>query len=100
MPVPNDNDLDEDIDRRFDEVLSRAVEPGQFGVVTAKSAQLQAISERRLVLAIETASRIQERMTTAQEQTNWRLEKLERVGLGLTLTGVILGGLQVGLAIW
>jgi hypothetical protein len=77
----------------YDSVLDRAIEPGQFGIVAAKGARLQAASQRRLVLAIDKA-------TAAQEQTNRRIERLERVGIWIAIVGTMLAAVQVSIAIW
>ncbi len=100
MPLPEDDELDQTINELYDSVLDRAIQPGQFGVVSAKSARLQAASQRRLVLAIEKASLAQERTALAQEETNRRVEKLERVGIWIAVAGAVLAAVQVGIAVF
>lgn len=83
MPLPPDDNLDNEINALYDTVLERAVQPGHFGIVTAESARLQAASQRRLVVAIERAAQAQDRMAAARDRTNREIQKLERMGLGV-----------------
>jgi hypothetical protein len=92
MPLPPDDELDAKINELFDAVMDRVAEPGRFGAVTAQSGRLQAASQRRLVLAIE-------RATKAQEQTNETVERLERVGIAVAVVGVLLGAVQIWVAV-
>ena len=100
MPLVSVPRLDETINGLYDSVLDKAIQPGQFGVVTAKSARLQAASQRRLVLAIEKASKAQERTAVAQEQTNRRFARLEHVGIAVAVVGTVLAAVQVLIALW
>lgn len=92
MGLPPDGELEAAVNEQYDRVLDRAIEPGQFGVVTAKSARLQATSQRRLALAITRAAE-------AQEQTNQRLERLERVGIAVAIVGAILAAIQIAIGV-
>ena len=93
MGLPPDENLDAAINEQYDRVLDRAIEPGQFGIVTAKSARLQATSQRRLILAITRAA-------DAQEQTNRRIERLEKVGIAVAVVGTFLAVVQIGMAVF
>ena len=79
--------------------MDRVAEPGRFGAVTAQSGRLQAVSQRRLVLAIERATAAQQRNAEAQEQTNVRVAQLEKVGNAVAVVGVLLGAVQIWVGI-
>lgn len=80
MPLPPDDKLDATIGEQYDSILSRASEPGQFGIVTAEAAKLQAVSVRRLVVALDNSSRSQ--------------ASLQRIGIWIAYAGVALAVLQ------
>jgi hypothetical protein len=100
MPLPQDNQLDATINELYDSAPQQSMQSHAVGLVIGRSARLQAVSQRRLVRAIEAATAAQERTATAQEETNRRFERLERVGIWLTVVGIVLGAIQVVLAIW
>ena len=87
MPLPPDAALDERIGEMYDLVMHNAVQPGQFGIVAANAARLQAISQRRLVVALQKA-------TEPQDLTNQRIVRLECIGIALAVVGATLALVQ------
>jgi 3-methyladenine DNA glycosylase/8-oxoguanine DNA glycosylase len=92
MPLPPDNDLEREIEVLFESVREEAARPNSIGVTTFKSARLQALSVRALVVQLE-------RNALAQEKTDRAMERLTRTGIGLAVVATILGAVQVVLAV-
>jgi hypothetical protein len=99
VPLPPDAELDAKINALFDSVLDDAAQPAKFGIVSGRSGQLQALSQRRLVIAIERAAQVQERSAIAQEQANVTMVRLEKVGIAVAVAGFLLGAIQVWVAL-
>ena len=102
MPIPNDDTtLDQLADDYYDQgALSSANSVLGAGNPIGVSARLHAVSQRRLIRAIEQATAAQNRSAAAQEATNAHVVKLERIGIGLAVVGVLLAVVQVVVAVW
>jgi hypothetical protein len=89
-------ELNATVDALFD-----ALPPGNVGDApraAAVGAKLQAASQRQLVPAISKLTVAPERNAEAQEATNRRIERLEKVVLGVAIAGVVLAAAQIAVA--
>jgi hypothetical protein len=91
MPLPPDNELQDQINTLYDAVREHSMQPTAIGVVTFRAARLQALSTRALILQLE-------RNAIAQEKTDRVMERLQRTGLVLAIVAAALALVQVVVA--